>query len=515
VTTKSNESKLPSRAKGLPNVRRVWLPVAAVCVIGLGGWSIQHTWISNGSGSGEITATVTRTDLPIVVTERGTLESANTVTAKCQVEGEMCKIVFLVPEGSHVKKGDVVVRFDADKLHRNVAEAGIKFKTAEGKAKQAKEELDVQKNKAETEIAKAQLALELAILDREKYLEGDFKVEVDDKKGAINISERELKEAQVKLTAFRIFVKKGFGTPEQLAIKELEVEKSKNNLERDKAKLMVLEVFMRKRQEVELRFKEKDAERELARVKSTANANIAKSETDYETALEVTKLEKDQLERARKQLDHVQITAPQEGIVVFDQSRFWDPSSRIQLGGMVGYQQPVFQLPDLESMQVKVKIHESKVKKIRVGQKADIRVEAIPGLVLHGIVERVATVADSEGSWRNGGAKEFETILKIVDLAKGAGLKPGFSAEVGIEVNRLPDVLVVPVQAVAQRDGKHYAYTPTASGIERCEVTVGENNEKFVELQAGLEQGATVCMDARARSNAEAQLGDAASGKGK
>ena len=81
-----------------------------------------------------------------------------------------------------VKKGEVVVRFDTDKIRRGVAEQEIKYQTADGKAKQAKEEMDVQKNKAESEIAKAKLTLDLAKLDRVKYLEGDYKVEVDDKK---------------------------------------------------------------------------------------------------------------------------------------------------------------------------------------------------------------------------------------------------------------------------------------------------------------------------------------------
>src|SRR4029077_6943457 len=118
-------------------------------------------------------------------------------------EGDNSKIVFLVPEGTRVKKGEVVVRFDTDKIRRGLAEQEIKFKTADGKARAAKEELDVQKNKAESEIAKAELALALARLDREKYLDGEYKVDVDDKKGAINLAERQLKDAVEKLEGFR------------------------------------------------------------------------------------------------------------------------------------------------------------------------------------------------------------------------------------------------------------------------------------------------------------------------
>jgi len=481
----------------------------AALILGLVAWGAMRWLMPTATMGSEITAFVMRSDLPVIVTERGQLESARTIRAKCEVEGEASKIVFLVPEGTHVKKGDVVVRFDADKISRGVAEQEIKFKTAEGKAKAAKEEMDVKKNKAESDIAKAELALDLAKLDREKYLEGEYKVEVDDKKSAINLAERSLKEAEEKLEGFRTFVRKGFAAPEQLSLKELEVAEKKNNLDRDKAKLMVLEKYTLRRQEVELKAKEKEAERDLARTHSTARATITQAQTDCETTIAVTKLEKEQLERSRKQLDHVEIKAPQDGILVYEQTRYWDPASRIQLGALVYYQQPVFLLPDLEFMQIKVKVHESKVKKIRAGQKATIRVEAFAGLVLNGSVEKVATLADSDGGWRGGSSKEFETIIKIDNLPAGAGLKPGFTAEVSIEVNKLAGVLAMPVQAVAETKGKHYAYVFNSTGVEKREVEVGENNEKFVEVRKGLQEGEAVCLDARTRATTEAQSNEA------
>src|SRR5207249_683187 len=159
---------------------------------------------------------------------------------------------------------------------------------------------------------------------------GEYRVEVDDKNSAINLAERELKEAEEKLEGYRTFVKKGFGAPEQVSVKELEVARAKNNLERDKAKLMVLEKFTLRRQEVELTAKEKDAKRDLARTMGTARANIAKAETDHETAAAIANLEKEQLDRVRRQSDHIEIKAPEDGIVVYEQTRFWDPSTRVQ-----------------------------------------------------------------------------------------------------------------------------------------------------------------------------------------
>ena len=475
-----------------------------MAVLGGLGWAVRHWAWTADADAGDLTATVTRADLPVVVTERGELESSKTITVKCEVEVDAIKIVSILPEGTRVTKGQEVLRFDADKLKRNLAEQEVKYSLAAGKYEAAKQELEVQKNKAESEVAKAKLALTLADLDLEKYVKGEYQADVDDKKGAIKLAEKELQDAEEKVRHYQTFVKKGFGTPEQMRLKELEVERARNNLERDKAKLMVLEQYTKKRQEAELTAKAEDAKRELARTQNSGDANIAKARADLEAAQVVAALEKDQLERVRKQLEFAVVHAPEDGILVYGQTRAWDPNSRIQLGGMVSFQQPLFQLPELDRMQVKVRVHESKVKKIKVGQKAEVRVEAYPKRVLHGSVKSVATLADSEYSWRRGGVKEYETIVTIDDLPEDAALKPGMTAEVGIKVNHLSDVIRVPVQSVTEIEGRHFAYVKGARGVERREVEVGESNEKYVEITSGLAEGEQVCLDARARGAAEA-----------
>jgi len=154
-------------------------------------------------------------------------------------------------------------------------------------------------------------------------------------------------------------------------------------------------------------------------------------------------------------------------------------------------------------MQVKVKIHESAVKKVRLGQKAEIRVDAFPGGILKGTVDKVATLADFRGFWDQRGVKEYETIIKIDEVPPDSGLKPGMTAEVRILSDHLPDVMFVPVQAVAEDEGAHFSYVLIGKTIERRAVSIGANNEKFVEIQQGLKEGELVLLDARARMDAE------------
>jgi RND family efflux transporter MFP subunit len=480
-----------------------------VAVSGFGWW--WHTR-STGGPPVRVTAVVNRGELPITVTERGELESSSTVDARCEVEGEQMKLVSILPEGVHVTKGQIVAKFDTEKLQRSYAEQEVKSKLAEGKAKAAKGELEVQINKGESEVAKAKLAHTLAELERDKYLEGEYNVELNKIKGAIELAEKNLKESEDKLIFYRDYEKKGFGTPEQTRYKELAVEEAKYLLEMQKISLTVLEKYTRKQKVTELNAKAEDAARELIRAGKSGAASVEKAQSDLDAATVTARLEKQEQDRLKVQLDKCVMIAPQDGILVYAKERYWDSSARIQAGAMVYFHQTVFTIPDLTRMQVKVKVHESVVKKIQPGLKAEIVMEALPQQVLHGTVLSVGTMAHQEGYW-NQGVKEYLTIVQVTDLPESAGLKPGMTGEVKVLVKKLPGVLMAPVQAVAERDGKHLAFLVGPQGVDRCEVTVGENNEKFVEVKEGLDEGARVALDARARVAAEVKAEEERSGK--
>jgi RND family efflux transporter MFP subunit len=494
--------------------RTFWAGGTIVALLAIGG-GLRYKF-ADADRAEEITAMVKRANLSITVTERGELESSKTIDARCEVEGYQNKIVSILPEGTKVKgpgwfwwePGQVVVTFDKEKLKTDYLTRDISYKTAVGKEKAAKGELEVQRNKAQGEEADAKLALDLAVLDRDKYLQGEYQQDVDEKKGDIEVSKKELKEAEENLEKYRKFVKKGFGTPEQLRINEIQVEGRRFALRSKEAKLMVLEKFQRKRQETELTAKAAEAVRKLDRAKKAGAAAIDKAQSDLEAAQAAARVEKQALDRIYEQLDKCVVRAPADGVLVYDKSRWYDPSSQVRAGGMVHNQQTLFQLPDLARMQVKVKIHESMIKKVKKGQKAEISVESEAHMVLHGTVEKVGILADSMGYWNEGGVKEYLTIIKIDDLPENAGLNPGFTAQVKILANELPDVLLVPVQAVAEKEGKHFAYTCKFGGVDRREVDVGDTNEKFVEIKSGLDEGEKVALDARSRLTAETKASE-------
>jgi RND family efflux transporter MFP subunit len=491
--------------------RSIWLGLGGVLALAAIGLGVRLFFWSEDTTAVEITAVVKRSNLPIIVTEKGDIESAKTVDARSEVEGSV-KIVSIVAEGTNVKKGDTVVTFDMDQLNRDYLNQEIKLRQAEGKAKSSLGELEVAKNKAETDIAKAELDLTLANLDKRKYLEGEYKVEVNEKQGLLSLAKKELQESEEKLESYRKLGKRGFMSIEQVKVKEAELSSKRYAVDRDEAKLMVLQRFTKERQEAELTAKAIEANRALVRTKSSSQASVDKAQSELEAAQVTAKLEKATLDRMKRQLDNCVVKAPQDGILVYSKDRYWDPASKIQPGAMIHYQQTLFSLPDLSRMQVNAKVHEAMVKKIKVGQKAEIKVDAIPNIRFEGVVEKVATLADSRSPWSESSVKEYVTIIKIVNLPPDAGLKPGMTAETTVKIQTIPNVLIVPVQAVSEHKGKHFAYVSRGRTVEKREVMLGESNDKYVVVASGLEEDEHVVLDARARLAEETKKEEAVAG---
>lgn len=479
--------------------------MAVVVVIALVAIGISRWGAADHEVLPEVTATAVLAELPITVIERGELESSKTVEVRCEVEGEQIKIVDLLPEGTRVSEGDIVVRFDTDKLARSIAEQEVKSRTAEAKARAGEEDLEVAKNQAASEIAAAKLALKLAEIDLRKYIEGDFPQEKREIEGEVLIAQEELKRAHDRVIYSERLRRKGYLSAGEAEADKFAETKAQNTLNLGKEKLHVLEKFTRERTEAELSANSEEAVREMERVTRSQKSTITKADSEYRVAVATAEIEKAQLDRLKQMLERCTVKAPREGILVYNKDRPWDPTSRVQVGGVVHFQQRLFSLPDLNELQVRVRIHESAVKKLQEGQAAEIRIDAFPNRVLTGVVEKVATLADSRGFWDQRGVKEYETMVRLTDVPEDGGLKPGMTAEVKILVNRLSDVLVVPVQAVAEQSGSHVLFVIADDKLERRAVVVGENNDQFIQITSGLSVGDRVALDARARVEAETE----------
>jgi RND family efflux transporter MFP subunit len=430
------------------------------------------------------------------------VESQVTVDGICELNGAQNKISYLIPEGTKVKKGDVVCKFDGSEIEKHIAEQEIKVKQAVARIETTQQEMEIQRNKGESDVIAAQVELTLAQLDLEKYQKGDYPAEYKKAEGEMRLNKKDVEAESAKLEQYKALLKKGFKTPEDIRIQTSLLAGSELKYESSKQFLDVKEKYEFKRKSTEFSSKADQNQKKVQQSQATAKAQVSKAAADYDAAKGTADIEQSQLKEYVKQKEKTIMKADQEGIVSYANDRYWDASSQVREGASVYSRQKVFSLPDMTRMQVKVNIHESLIKKIKAGQKAEVRIDAFPNVVFVGTVKSVSQLADSSRPWMSGGVKEYTTIVTLNDISS-YDLKPGMTAEARILVADMNNVLVVPIQSIAENKGDFYAFVDEPGGINLRKVKVGENNEKLIEILDGLKEGESVALDARVRAAAE------------
>jgi HlyD family secretion protein len=171
---------------------------------------------------------------------------------------------------------------------------------------------------------------------------------------------------------------------------------------------------------------------------------------------------------------------------------FIGTSGFIEEGAMVRQRQELIRLPDFSRVLAEVKIHESRVRQIRPGMSAYVRVETLPGRHFKGTVRRVAILPDAQASWMNAETKVYATDVLIDEELPE--LKPGVSARVEIVITNLSKVLSVPIQAVTTFNGDQVCFVRRGSAVAPVPVTTGWFNDRFIEVISGLKEGDRVLL---------------------
>jgi RND family efflux transporter MFP subunit len=238
-----------------------------------------------------------------------------------------------------------------------------------------------------------------------------------------------------------------------------------------------------------------EALRELDRTKKGAISKMAQADAKLKSAQAKYSLEEKQLKELYEQLDKCMIRAPRPGLVVYGgggEVMYWRGEEQIREGATVRERQTVITVPDMRKMCVKVKIHESYIKKVQKGQKVRITADAVPDRKLEGEVTQVGMLPDSENAWLNPDMKVYRTTIKIT--GEHDWIRPGMTAKAEILVNHLDDVVYVPMQAVNPLEDKKVCYIVDGSKPQQRDVEVGEFNEAFIEIKTGIQEGERVCL---------------------
>ena len=263
---------------------------------------------------------------------------------------------------------------------------------------------------------------------------------------------------------------KGYITELELQGNELTVTQAKLQLQVAKTELDVLERYTK--------------QMDLEGMRGNLTYRQGKLKAD-QSGLKMTESRRD---RALRELEQCVVRAEKDGLVIYPTAAAWKDTPDITEGAIVAREQVLLIMPDLSKMQIKVGVHESMIDRLTPGLEARV---TLPGRVLDSKVSSVASITRPAGWW-TGNVVKYDTII---ELPPAVGLKPGMSAEVEIVIARHENVLTVPVAAVVETDAGSYVWIKAASGMQRRPIKIGDNNDSFAIVTAGLKEGDQVVLN--------------------
>lgn len=433
--------------------------------------------------------------LRISVIESGTIQAREQIILKNEVEGRTT-ILSLVEEGTRVKKGDLLVELDSSELLDAKIDQEIRVQNAEASFISSRENLAVVENQAQSDIDKAELAYEFAKQDLKKYQEGEYLNERKEMESKITLAKEELQTAEEKLQWSKKLFEKEYISQTELQIDELSAHKNKLDLELAENNLQLLEDFTHPRVLAELESDVKQADMALERTNRKSKASVVQSEAELRAKESEYNRQQDKLKKNEEQISKTKIYAPADGLVIYAtsaQTRGWRGNDEpLAEGREVHEREELIYLPTASAVKAEVKVHEASLQKVKAGLPVVVTVDALPGKIFHGYVEKIAPLPDAQMVWLNPDLKVYNTEVYLE--GEGDYLRTGMSCKAEIIVEEYKDVIYVPVQAVLRVGGKPTVYVQSGRGYEPREVEIGLDNNRMIRIVNGLREGEVVLV---------------------
>ena len=266
---------------------------------------------------------------------------------------------------------------------------------------------------------------------------------------------------------------------------------------------MQFESFV-EREEQSLKTRQAELALEQARKKIEAQ-RIVDAVGRRKQELQVAQQERE-LDRAERDLAKLSVIADKPGLVVYERIRKGSSPrpEKVRVGDEPWGGQTLVTLPDLSRMQVNTWVKEVDVDKLEVGNEVHVRLDALPGLVFHGVISTISSLGHEKEGDKN--VKVFDITVEIEE--EDSRLQPGMTANCEVIIETLPPrpeqeeeegeiarptesevaemPLYIPLDAVFEEGGRVLVYRMEGGTPMEQEVTLGKSNEDYVVVEAGL-----------------------------
>jgi HlyD family secretion protein len=412
-----------SQPRGKP--RTVLIRIAAVLLLVTIPFLFLH--FRQGRPSADRTDSlvkVERRDLSQTLRLNGTTQASRSfIVLAPRLEGAQVGsmvVTKLVPAGTHVKSGDLLVEFDPQAQTKDYLDKKSTYDNLVSQVAQKQTDEDIARSKDDTAMKQA---------------------------------EDELKRAQLEIQRNEV-------------VSRIDAEKNQEAVDEGQATLKQLkETYQLKRAAAVAAIKILEIQRDRAKeAMRYALANAAK----------------------------MTVHSPMAGVVVYNTIWLGGRMGTVQQGDQVRPGVPFLLVVDPSKMEVRVELNQVDLLKVHPGQKAEMRLDAYPGMMLPAVLDELSPLGHT------GQFTEMVRSFTARFLVQGNDprLLPDLSAAMDLDLGTESNVLVVPYQSIGTESGHSFVWLKSSSGFEKRTVKIGRRNDLNAVVESGLAEGDVIRRDA-------------------
>lgn len=421
----------------------------------------------------------------------GELEAARSTIIASSIRGDQGKVIYLISDGITVEPSQVLVKMDPTPFEEKIAELKSKIADQSAIISMQQQTLEWEKNQAQVEEKTCQYEIETANLELQKTVKGDGPLELFRLESAMQKSLAKYEELNAYSEDLIAMEEAGYINHAEKKQAEKKLQEEREAYENAKLQYetfsehvhpMVIKKAQTALQRCQLHQEE---------VVKNGKYKIEKAQAALQQAENVKKDLLFQLHAAQNELAETEIRAPTHGMIVHREEYRTGQKRKPRVGDILVRNQPILDLPDLKTMIVKSKVREVDLYKVQVGKPVVIEVDAYPQVYFKGTVQSIGVLALADNA-RHGVEKYFE--VKISMNNSDERLRPGMTARATILADKVNNSLTVPISAIFIDNKTPCCYVSEKQKFKTTPVTIGAQNEQWIEIREGLKQGDQVAL---------------------
>jgi HlyD family secretion protein len=282
---------------------------------------------------------------------------------------------------------------------------------------------------------------------------------------------------------------------------EIQLKNLKLQLEQAKADLEKLEIKLGQQAELisaieieETRIRRDAAKKNVESLEKKVKYVTESQRLDLQISRSNERNYRQRMDNLIDAMDSLTVRAPVSGVVIY--KRNWNNEPR-EIGSYVSSMEPVLEIPDLSTIRAKIYVDEVDVGKVKVGQEANIVVDAVQGRAFRGKVTAIGTILKQATFDRPQKIAEAFVEFQDTDLKQ---LRPGMSVKAQLQVGKYSQVVVIPLSSIQERNGRSFVqvWRPADKTWEWREIQLRTNDGLTAVVESGLEANEKIRVKPRA-----------------